>query len=314
MKFKKNKTNQKPFKTKFEKIKDSRLVWISVFLINLAFLVFSIVKIPVLSTIHSYTIGLFFGVFSYVYFGLIFIISFIKITHLNFLKTKWYRITMIDLAIISMLIVFLVEFSLNIDSINYKWGFSAMQEQFSRFWETFKSTKDAMLPNDFHFGAAIIFCVSLLISLATNLGALIILALALLIYITVVVILSKKHYVLVISSNKRLKKTNKNKKIEQTQNTDQKENDQVAVVTQQEIVEHQNNQQKNQQTENTTQEPSFLESKNSVVKTQETDENTENTVFSNNTTEVSINFTDIKNEQEEIDYSATLPFENPFED
>lgn len=184
---------------------NSQIIWTIITLISVSFFVFSFLEVPIINLIHAYSFGLFFGIFTPIFYFGIFLISFQKVVQFKRLSFKYFRPTNFKIGTIIISAIFL---TIAIISIIKGHIYASLENEiwkqtFETWWENFTHNNkviNSLEPNTSHYGLFLLFIYSFISWLATTwtvLG----LTIAIIIF-EIYLILAPENWVLKIFTNK----------------------------------------------------------------------------------------------------------------
>ncbi|VEU59643.1 hypothetical protein [Mesomycoplasma neurolyticum] len=158
---------------KFKKI-NFKLLWVFLLFIHIFLFSISFVEIPILSSLFSYTFGLYLGYFAWSYLIIFILYSIKKIFNFNILKIKNLKISIWFLSFLNIFITFLAIFILKKDWNNLKVGFSFWPNDFKQWWHDYSFEKNAFFPSHNHYGFFNIFIYCIIKTISSSIGAILI--------------------------------------------------------------------------------------------------------------------------------------------
>ena len=156
----------------FSLLKDSKTKGLLIFLGSLTLLVFSFIKVPFLTTIHSYTVGLMLGRFSPFFYAYYIYIGALIFTNYKFEMPKWKSMTKYSYWFLVLSIAFVAT---TFASSNYKVvGYKAFNEFTEWFNEFTDSSGKWYLPKDTIGGVLGVFMYSVVSMVLSGIGSIIV--------------------------------------------------------------------------------------------------------------------------------------------
>lgn len=173
---------------KYNLMKDKKMLGMIILIVAILLQIFAWLKVPVLSSIHGYTIGMLFGLYNPLFYSFVIYMS-IKMIAPNLIKKpSWLKISPLKYWFIAISIIY-VGTSLGFyqSKLGYtKFGGTAWKS-FSSWFDEFTSSSSAWAPKNTNGGLIGAFLYSMTSMMFTGIGSIIIAITALLLSISLII-------------------------------------------------------------------------------------------------------------------------------